>query len=193
MVWAFSPRALLAALGMVSSLGLAGCGAAPTVRQAIESVTMRAAPEQAPRPIRIPLRIQAGRDLNQGSGAAPLGMLLRLYHLNDPAAFNTADFSSFLSEDAERAALGASLVARREVLLIPGQRYEATEVLPVGAGYLGVVAVFQTPVTDYWRYSFEAGQARETGLALAANACTLTITTGDPIDLPMVGSAGPCP
>jgi type VI secretion system protein VasD len=193
MVWAFSPRALLAALGMLASVALAGCGSAPTVRQAIASVTMRSAPEQAPRPVKIPLRIQAGRDLNQGSGAAPLGLLLRFYYLKDPATFNTADFSSFLSEDGERTVLGENLLARREVLLIPGQRYETTEVLPVGAGYLGVVAVFQTPVTDYWRYSFEASQARETGLALAANACTLTVSVGEPIDLPMVGSAGPCP
>ncbi|KAJ8135131.1 hypothetical protein OY671_011656, partial [Metschnikowia pulcherrima] len=73
--------------------------------------------------------------------------------------------------EQEKAALGDSLIASREITLTPGQRFENVEKVPKGATYIAVAALFYAPAPQRWKYVFEVKSVEDSG-----------IVSGDPIN-----------
>lgn len=149
---------------------LTGCGSALQMMglQEKQEVPDAQKPER-----RIAIRLQAARDLNTDAAGRPLALVARIYKLRQKAAFEQAPYDSFLSAQKEKEALGADLLEVKEVMLIPGQRYEAVEKVSREAYYVGVVALFRNPAPQHWRLAFEAGAAEKSSIDVRAGACAI--------------------
>ena len=189
-------RAILAAVWLLPLMASTGCAtkAGEMVGKVFDTVGMTKpeAKDLSKIPWLVPLRIHAGENLNAGAGSTPLGLLVRVYRLKDATAFNAAPYESFLDPAREKEALGADLIESREVLLVPGQRYEVTEKMPREAGYLGVVALFQSPAPSRWKFAFESEKAQLSGIFIGALACALTVTKGEPVETPSASLSARC-
>jgi type VI secretion system protein VasD len=130
---------------------------------------------------RVTWRIFASDSLNVNDNGQPLALVLRLYKLKSPDAFLQAPADTFGDPAKEKVALGDDLVAARELQLLPGQHYEATDKVTRDARYVGVVALFRNPAPNRWRYAFSASGAETTGLSLGAHACAMSVQTGEAI------------
>lgn len=186
---------------------LAGCAAAQVADRALGEATGSALqalglkkPDPAParpEPSRqaraVALRVHAAPDLNHDARQRPLSLVLRVYALRSAAAFLQLPYEAFAGD--ARTSLGDDLIASREVVLLPGQRYEASEPLAREAGALGVVALYQAPAPQRWRYAFDAAAAERTGVVLGAHGCALSVAGGTPLGVPgdaaLLGAA-PC-
>lgn len=165
---------------LASALTLGGCAAGSIAGAALQLVGLgkpAAAPEQAdaqkpPRNVNIDLH--AGANLNAESGGAPLALVLRIYKLRQKAAFEQAPYNSFLNPQKEKETLGADLLEVKEVLLIPGQRYQVSEKVSREAYFIGVVALFRAPAARHWRVAFGAADAESAGITLGLHACALS-------------------
>ena len=136
-------------------------------------------PELQKPPRNVPLKMYAGTNLNAGDTRQAVSLVTRIYKLRDVNTFRQAAYETFLSPAREKETLGADLIDVREVLLIPGQRYEVTEKVGREAGFIGVVALFATPARERWKYAFAAEDAERTGITIGAHACALTVTVGN--------------
>lgn len=164
-------------LATLLAAALSGCGSNGLANAALEATGLRKPPEvpDAQKPPRtVALRLHASNKLNVDKNGQPLALAVRIYKLRHKEAFEQAPYAVFLSQQAERDNLGADLVEVREIMLVPGQRYEVTEKVSREAGHLAVVALFQRPAEGRWRASFAAGEAERKGLTLGLHACAMT-------------------
>lgn len=168
------PASALAAL-------LAGCGGAalaPLASVALEAAGLRKPPElpesQKP-PRNVPLKLHAATRLNVNAGGQPLALAVRLYKLRQKDAFEGAPYAAFLDPQLERERLGADLVEVREIMLVPGQRYEVTEKVAREAGHLGIVALFHNPAAGRWRTAVSSADAERDGLNIGLHACAMSV------------------
>lgn len=174
-----------------TALLITGCGggqggAKGAFGKALQAVGLQDKPEetegeQAPtaKARSVPLKLQAGANLNAGNGNRPLALVVKLYRLREVHRFEQTPFDAFLDAERERAALGEDLLDTREVLLNPGQSYEVVENLPAGTAYVGVVALFRSPAASRWRFAFDAQETdRIAGIALGLHACAMTVSSG---------------
>ncbi|NGZ85427.1 type VI secretion system lipoprotein TssJ [Duganella aceris] len=130
----------------------------------------------------VAIRLHASPNLNAGAGGQPLALATRIYKLRQPAAFQRIAFDGFLSQHSERELLGNDLLEVKEVMLIPGQRYEIVEKVTREAYYIGVVALFRTPAENRWRLVFAAADGEKSGITVGLHACALSAGAGaDPI------------
>ncbi|MED5618032.1 type VI secretion system lipoprotein TssJ [Ideonella sp. BN130291] len=132
-------------------------------------------------PRKVALRVHAGQELNHDAAHKPLSLVLRIYKLKSTAAFLQAPYEAFASPGREKEVLGDDVLDMREVTLVPGQRYEAEEKVPRDAVAVGVVALFNAPSPQRWKYVFDAGAAEKSGLVLGAHGCALTVAQGAPV------------
>lgn len=163
---------------LLAACTLAGCGSNGLASKALEASGLRKPPElpEAHKPPRnVALRLHASPKLNLDKRGQPLALAVRLYKLRQKEAFEQAPYSAFLNPQAERESLGPDLVEVREIMLVPGQRYEVTEKLGREAGHLAVVALFQRPAEQRWRTAVTAAEAERDGLTLGLHACAMTI------------------
>ncbi|MFC0254465.1 type VI secretion system lipoprotein TssJ [Massilia consociata] len=162
---------------LLSAALLAGCGGGGFAASALEASGIRKPPElpdaQKP-PRQVLVRLHASGKLNADKHGQALALAVRLYKLRRKDAFEQAPYSAFLTPDAERASLGADLLEVREIMLVPGQRYEVTEKVSHEASHLAVVALFQRPAEGRWRATFPAEEAQRNGLTVGLHACALT-------------------
>jgi type VI secretion system protein VasD len=164
---------------------LAGCaGGGATGSQSVgfmEAVGLRKPPllpESQQPPRNVALRLQAAKRLNLDARGQALAVLVRVYKLRQRAAFEGAPYAAFLSPQLEREALGADLLEVRELTLVPGQQLELNEKLSREAGWLGVVALFHSPLQQGWRLAFAAPEAEQAGVTIGLHACTMTTSAG---------------
>lgn len=134
-------------------------------------------------PRKVSLRVMAGPQLNHDANDHALSLVLRIYKLKNTAAFLQAPYEAFASADAEKAALGSDVIETREVTLLPGQRYETNEKVPRDAAALAVVALFNAPAPQRWKFAFDAEQAEKSGVVMGAHGCALTVTQGVPLEV----------
>ena len=165
------------------SLMLAGCGGAalaPLANVALEAAGIRKPPElpesQKP-PRNVPLRLHAAGKLNADSEGHPLALSVRLYKLRHMAAFEKMPYAAFLNPRMERESLGADLVEVREIMLVPGQRYETTEKVGREAGHIGIVALFHRPAAQRWRAAFPVQDAEREGITVGLHTCAMSVGT----------------
>lgn len=163
---------------------LSGCGGvalAPLAGAALEAAGLRKAPElpESQKPPRsVPLRLHAAARLNADSRGQPLALAVRLYKLRQKAAFEQMPYAAFLDPQLERERLGADLVEVREIMLVPGQRYELTETVAREAAQIGIVALFHRPAEAGWRAAFSAAEAERDGITVGLHTCAMTVNTG---------------
>mgnify|MGYP003456990830 CR=1 FL=1 len=74
--------------------------------------------------------------------------------------------------------LGADLLEVTDVMLVPGQRYEALERVSREAGFVGVVALFHSPAPQRWRLSYPAAEAAQDGITVGLHGCALSNGSG---------------
>jgi type VI secretion system protein VasD len=171
----------LYAMILCTLAGCAGDGLGSVTGAALEATGLRKAPElpDAQKPARnVSIRLHAADKLNVDAQGRPLALVARLYKLRQNIAFEQAPYATFLSADAEKAALGADLLEVKEITLVPGQRYEATEKVSREAAFIGVVALFRSPAPQRWRLAFSAPEAERAGLTVGLHACALSVGTG---------------
>lgn len=135
-----------------------------------------------PPPQTVTVRIHAGQNLNLDSDGRPHSTIIRIYKLKDPNAFLQTTYDILSDQAKEKEALGKDILESREVLLIPGQHYEATEKILPDAPYIAVAALFRTPAPQRWRFVFDNAGNAASGLILGVHACALTVSRGVPHD-----------
>ncbi|MDC8756002.1 type VI secretion system lipoprotein TssJ [Janthinobacterium fluminis] len=172
----------LALLALLAALaGCAGGAAGSLAGAALELVGIRKpveVPDAQKPPRHVAIKLYAGANLNSDAGGQPLALVARIYKLRQTAAFEQAPYDSFLSAQRERELLGADLLEVKEVLLVPGQRYEVLEKVSKEASFIGIVALFRAPAAQRWRLAFGAAEAEQSGITVGVNACALSVGAG---------------
>lgn len=162
-------------------LALAGCAAGSIAGTALEMAGIRKPveiPDVQKPPRTVAIKLHAGPNLNADAGGRALALVARIYKLRQSAAFERAAFEGFLNAHTERELLGSDLLEVKEVMLIPGQRYEISEKVSREAYYIGVVALFRAPAGQRWRLAFAAGEAEKSGITIGLHACAMSVGAG---------------
>jgi type VI secretion system protein VasD len=173
---------LMAASALAAAL--AGCGGAalaPLASVALEAAGLRKPaelPESQKPPRNVPLKLHAATRLNVDARGQPLALAVRLYKLRQKDAFEGAPYAAFLDPRLERESLGADLIEVREIMLVPGQRYEVTEKVAREAGHVGIVTLFHTPAAGRWRTAVSSLDAERDGLNVGLHACAMSVGAG---------------
>ncbi|MET3818489.1 type VI secretion system lipoprotein TssJ [Burkholderia sp. Tr-862] len=175
------------ALPLIACALLAGCAAAPLLGSAASAVLQAAGvgkpdlPDAQKPPRNIGLTLAAASNLNAANDRKPLALVVRLYALKDPTSFQQAPFDAFTDPTKEKAALGADLLNVREITLIPGQRYTATEKVSREAQAFGIVALFRDPAIQRWKLTFDPAKSEKSGIIIGLHNCAMTVTDGSVI------------
>jgi type VI secretion system protein VasD len=113
------------------AVALAGCAAKPA------------------KPVQTKAVLSASADVNPDSSGRPSPIVVRIYQLRGDTEFNNADFFALYEKDKD--ILGASLIAREEKTLFPGQQLETDLPLSPEARFLGAVAAYRELGRSRWR------------------------------------------
>lgn len=133
----------------------------------------------APETVRdVAIRLHAASALNLDSRGSPLAVVARVYKLRQQVAFQQAPYDTFLNTQKEKDALGADLIDVKEVMLVPGQRYEVVEKLGRDAAFVGVVALFHSPAPQRWRLVYPTADAAVGGITVGVHGCALSSGAG---------------
>jgi type VI secretion system protein VasD len=176
------PRQCLRALALIGLVaGLAACASAP--------------PPAPPRPAAVPLRVEAAPRLNPDDQGRPLSVVLRVYELRGADPFARAPYEALLRRDAQT--LGPSLVARRELVVAPGDAARVeSQPLAADTTHLAVMALYRRPDPQAFRQVFAVADLPGDGVALRLEGCSVVVTRGKPLGEP-AGNAtarpGGCP
>jgi type VI secretion system protein VasD len=127
------------------------------------------------------VQIEAGGSLNEDAGGRPLSVVVRMYYLRDANSFLRASYELLASTEKAREALGADMLDTKEVVMVPGSRYENNEHLKGDARFLGIVVLFRSPDPSHWRYVFAASDINSDGLVLGLHRCAVTVNSGKPV------------
>ena len=183
--------AAAAALTATLAAALAGCGTGASIAGAVLQIAGIQRPPELPDaqkpPRTVSIRLHAAPTLNGGDKGPPLALVARIYALRQAEAFERVSYAGFTNAHTERELLGADLLDVKEVLLIPGQRYEVKEKFSREAGYIGVVALFRGPDIQRWRAAFPAPDAEKAGITIGLSGCAMTVGEGTPARQRQVG------
>lgn len=135
-------------------------------------------------PVAYDIRGEADPVINRDAEGKPLSVVVRLYQLTQPDEFNKLTFETLASGRPEAELLGEELVAKTELVLVPGQTHVSTDKMLEKARYLGVVGFFRTPEANYWRYLIKADAVRDKGLIFKAHDCYLALQNQKPQTIP---------
>jgi type VI secretion system protein VasD len=91
----------------------------------------------------------AQADVNPDANGRPSPIVVRVYQLQQDAKFANTDF--FTLFDTEQQVLGADLLARDEVTLVPGERKQLQFDVKGEAKFLGVAAAYRDIRNSQWR------------------------------------------
>lgn len=162
-------------------LMLGGCAAGSIASAALDIIGVHKTPElpDAQKPARsVAIRLHASDNLNTDKDGHPLALVARIYKLRQSAAFQQAAYDGFLNAHTEHEMLGNDLLEVKEVMLVPGQRYEVVEKVTREAYFIGVVALFRAPAEQRWRLAFAADDAEKNGITVGLHACALSVNNG---------------
>jgi type VI secretion system protein VasD len=145
----FTIAAALAAAGTV----LAGCAGKPPVLPQMPAVPAPP-PAPAPKPLVVPPRtlqidVRADTALNLDARDRPAPLVVRIYELRGPVAFQAADF--FGLYEREQAALGNDLVGREEIQVRPGESRKLGRDLHPESRVVAVLAAYRDLERASWR------------------------------------------
>src|SRR3546814_4844514 len=95
------------------------------------------------------IAITATADANPDDRGRASPVLVRVYRLASPTAFENADYYQIV--DAAPATLGASLIGMEEIVVAPGEVERMTRTLEPNAGHLGFIAGSRSLDGARWR------------------------------------------
>ncbi|WP_069266631.1 type VI secretion system lipoprotein TssJ [Paraburkholderia nodosa] len=170
---------------LIVAAQLAGCAAAVPALGSAASAALQLAgigkpdvPDSQKPPRDLGITLLAAQNLNAAIDRKPLALVVRLYVLKDPTSFQQAPFDTFTDPAKEKSALGSDLLGVREVTLIPGQRYNATEKVSREAQAFGIVALFRDPAMQRWKFAFDPAKSEKSGIMVGLHNCAMTVTSG---------------
>ncbi|MBV6825304.1 type VI secretion system lipoprotein TssJ [Pseudomonas sp. PD9R] len=97
------------------------------------------------------LKLVASDQLNPDLQGRPSPIVVRLFELKHPVAFENADFFSLYERGKE--SLAPDMVSGEELELRPGQIVELKLSLQAGSRYVGVLAAYRDLPETRWRYT----------------------------------------
>jgi type VI secretion system protein VasD len=103
----------------------------------------------APKPPQINATVVANANTNPDARNRPSPVVVRVYELKAPAAFESADFFSLFEKD--QATLAADMLAKDEFVLQPGQSRTIERPGKVETRYVAVMAGFRELERSVWR------------------------------------------
>lgn len=130
------------------------------------------------------IRGEADPVVNRDVSGAPLSVVVRVYQLKDAQEFSKLTFDTLAGGRPEAELLGAELLEKNEVVLVPGNKHTSTDKLREDTRYVGVVAFFRKPDPHYWRYLIDADKVRSDGLSFRAADCYLSLLNVKPAAIP---------
>jgi type VI secretion system protein VasD len=125
------------------------------------------------------IRAEAQSSLNRDDQGRPLSVVLRIYQLRDAGEFSRAPFEQLARRDRE--VLGADLIDRREVVMIPDATFSDVQKLADNTRFVGVMAMFRRPDTRMWRYVFDRKDFDRGGIAFRLEDCAIRVMAGKPL------------
>lgn len=149
-------RAGAAGAALLLAWALAGCGTS------------------GPKSPRVEGQIAAAAGLNPSINDRPSPLLVRIYELRSPTAFNQADFMSLYQ--ADQATLAADLVAREEVMLQPGEKRPFNKQLSPETRFIGVMAVYRNLERATWRTVVSVTPSKTLKFNVRADSLALSAT-----------------
>ena len=124
----------------------------------------------------VTVALAGAADMNAGGNA----VVVRLYELTGDAPFVLVPLEEFWAGDD--AALGRTLLSKREVLLYPQEVRSVALDLDPQATYVGVAADFRSPGLDDWRAVFPAARVLTDGLGVLVGDSALVVTGPPPAE-----------
>ncbi len=123
--------------------------------------------------------LSSNANLNLNANSEPLPVVVRIYQLSDRAAFDNATFADIWKRD--NAVLGNALLTRNEVVMNPSAQNEVEFDRHAQARYVGVAAIFRSPIESKWRAVYELsdswlGKKLSTSFSVSLVGNTLHIT-----------------
>jgi type VI secretion system protein VasD len=132
-------------------------------------------------PRKIDLSIQAASNLNAGNTRQALSTVVKVFQLRSAVDFERLTIEQAQSAEQTTQALGESLLAQREIVLIPGQQLSIQESVSHEATALGIVALFHSPAQRRWKFAFDSAAAARSGITIGVHACAMTVSRGEPL------------
>lgn len=162
---------------ILASFVLNGC-ASRSAKEAAEANQI----EQHP----VTVDIYGGSNLNADDKGRPMALVVKLYRLKDPDAFQRASVEDLSTNAKDHETLGDDLVDVKELVLTPGQQIEREQVLSSEVKYLGVMAEFRNPFKERWKFVFAdknfavKGKNTKRNVVIGAHECAMTVSEGIP-------------
>lgn len=97
------------------------------------------------------LNLTASDQLNPDLNGRPSPLVVRLFELKHPIAFENADFFSLYERAKE--SLAPDMVATEELELRPGETVELKLSVEEGSRFVGVLAAYRDLPESKWRYT----------------------------------------
>ncbi|OWY37114.1 type VI secretion system-associated lipoprotein [Xenophilus sp. AP218F] len=135
-------------------------------------------------PKTIEINSQASAQLNQAGTGKPLSVVVNIYQLKSPDLFNRLTVESINSGKPVAELLGDTVVASKEMILVPGAKQELEETIKEEARYVGVVGNFRQPDRHYWRLLYDADRVRSKDLKFMAAECYLKAVKPEALAIP---------
>ncbi len=137
-----------------------------------------------PGPKQYDIRANAEPVIKRDAAGKPLSVVVRLYQLKQPNDFNQLTFDLAASGRNDTELFGSSVVQKNEVVLVPGGQFVDKELLAPDTKYVGVIAFFRRPDSNFWRYLIDAEEIKKKGLTLVIKDCYLSLKSPTPIAIP---------
>ncbi|MDI2592794.1 type VI secretion system lipoprotein TssJ [Pseudomonas sp. N3-W] len=102
---------------------------------------------------KVNLKLTASDQLNPDLNGRPSPIVVRLFELKHPVAFENADFFSLYERAKE--SLAPDMVASEELELRPGETVELKLSVEEGSRYIGVLAAYRDLPESKWRYTVQ--------------------------------------
>jgi type VI secretion system protein VasD len=131
-------------------------------------------PPPPPPPTLVNAEVVAGPDVNPDGRGRPSPVMVKLYELKTLAAFQSADFFSLFERDKDT--LGAELVDREEVVMVPGGRRQFNREAKPETRYFAVVAAFRDLERARWRAVVPVPPNQTTAVTVRLESRAVTIT-----------------
>jgi type VI secretion system protein VasD len=114
------------------------------------------APPIAPKPILITLDLKTGKHLNPDIEGRASPVVVRIYLLENRAAFDNSDFFALYEND--QSLLAKDIKYREELEIKPDQKLKKTIQLQEGGRYLAIFAAFRDLDHAQWKTFYEIKQ-----------------------------------
>ncbi len=102
---------------------------------------------------KVNLKLTASDQLNPDLNGRPSPVVVRLFELKHPVAFENADFFSLY--ERARESLAPDMAASEELELRPGETVELKLSVAEGSRYVGVLAAYRDLPESKWRYTVQ--------------------------------------